>query len=63
VVEFGAGTAIPTVRQLCEYIAGQLGGTLIRLNVREPQVPPGHIGLAMGALAGLQAIDQRLDRV
>ena len=63
VVECGAGTAIPTVRQLCEFVAGQFGGTLIRLNMREPQVPPGHIGLAVGALAGLQAIDERLDRV
>jgi len=62
VVECGAGLAIPTVRQLCEYVAGQLGGKLIRLNVREPQVPPGHIGLALGALAGLQAIDDRLQR-
>lgn len=60
IVECGAGTAVPTVRQLCEYIAGQFNGTLIRLNVREPQVPPGHIGLALGALAGLQAIDERL---
>ena len=62
VVECGAGTAIPTVRQVCEHLAGQFGGTLIRLNVREPQVPPGHIGLAVGALAGLQAIEERLGR-
>ncbi|MND05786.1 hypothetical protein D3C83_267860 [compost metagenome] len=32
----------------------------IRLNVREPEVPTGHIGLAMGALAGLCALDERL---
>ena len=60
VIECGAGTAIPSVRQLCEHVGGQFGGTLIRLNVREPQVPPGHIGLAVAALAGLQAIDERL---
>lgn len=62
VVECGAGQAIPTVRRLCEYVADQFGGTLIRLNVREPEVPDGHIGLALGALEGLQAIDARLGR-
>lgn len=57
VVECGAGTAIPTVRQLCEHVADMLGGVLIRLNVREPSVPVGHVGLGLGALAGLTAID------
>ena len=57
VVECGAGTAIPTVRRLCEHVAENYGGFLIRLNIREPQVPPGHIGLALGALAGFQALD------
>ena len=33
---------------------------LIRLNVRDPEVPHGQIGLALGALAGLQAIDRLL---
>lgn len=56
-VECGAGTAIPTVRHFCEAMADRLRGTLVRINVREPEVPPGHIGLPMGALAALRAID------
>lgn len=60
VVECGAGTAIPTVRQFCEQVAAQSAATLIRVNPREPEVPPGHIGLAVGALAGLQALHERL---
>ena len=60
IVECGAGTAIPTVRNFCENIAREARGTLVRLNVREPQVPQGQIGLAVGALAGLSAIDERL---
>jgi NAD-dependent SIR2 family protein deacetylase len=39
VVECGAGTAIPTVRERSERIAHMTGGTLIRINVREPQAP------------------------
>jgi NAD-dependent SIR2 family protein deacetylase len=62
IVECGAGTAIPTVRRLCEHAAMTHRGRLIRINVREPQVPAGHIGLASGALAALRAIDALLPR-
>jgi NAD-dependent SIR2 family protein deacetylase len=55
VVECGAGTAIPTVRSFSERLARR-GAVLIRINVREPEVPSGQIGLATGALAALQAI-------
>ena len=48
VIECGAGQAIPTVRVACENIAGQLGGTLVRINPREPDVPAGHVSLPMG---------------
>ncbi|RUL88675.1 SIR2 family NAD-dependent protein deacylase [Tautonia sociabilis] len=60
VVECGAGTAIPTVRRMCAHVARACGGTLIRINTREPDVPPGQIGLAMGAREALEAIDRRL---
>jgi NAD-dependent SIR2 family protein deacetylase len=60
ILECGAGTAVPTVRHFCESMADRFGATLVRLNVREPQVPRGQIGLAMGALAGLRAIDALL---
>jgi NAD-dependent SIR2 family protein deacetylase len=62
IVECGAGTAIPTVRLMCEHVAKTHRGRLVRINVRESQVPAGGIGLASGALAALRAIDARLPR-
>ena len=62
VVECGAGTAIPTVRRTSERVASSTGGTLIRVNVREPEGPRGAIGLAMGAKAALEAIDALVSR-
>jgi NAD-dependent SIR2 family protein deacetylase len=60
VIECGAGTAIPTVRSLCEEVAAQTGGTLIRINTREHDVPPGQISLPLGCLEALRAIDEKL---
>jgi NAD-dependent SIR2 family protein deacetylase len=60
IVECGAGTAIPTVRHLCEGVAKTHRGRLVRVNVREPLVPAGGIGLASGALAALRVIDALL---
>jgi NAD-dependent SIR2 family protein deacetylase len=59
VVECGAGTAIPSVRLFCEQQLRR-GASLVRINVREPQVPPGGIGLAMGGLDALRRIDAAL---
>jgi NAD-dependent SIR2 family protein deacetylase len=60
VVECGAGTTVPRVRCQCEHMAQTHRGRLVRINVREPQVPRGEIGLASGALAALRAIDALL---
>ena len=60
VIELGAGTGVPTVRMFSESLLASHPASLIRVNVREPQTPPGAIGLPMGALAGLQAIDELL---
>ena len=60
VIECGAGKAIPTVRLQAQKLARELGGLLVRINVREPEVPAGHIGLATGAKAALTAIDARI---
>jgi NAD-dependent SIR2 family protein deacetylase len=60
VVECGAGKAIPTVRLFCESMADRYDATLVRLNIRDPVVSEGQISLAVGALAGLRAIDARL---
>jgi NAD-dependent SIR2 family protein deacetylase len=63
IIECGAGQGVPTVRLTCQRIAKEYGGTLIRINTREPEVPPGHMSLSLGALAALRAIDERLGRV
>jgi len=53
IVECGAGTAVPTVRWECERI----GATLIRINVREPEVPSGGIGIPLGARLAIERLD------
>src|SRR5260370_13121063 len=61
-VECGAGTAIPTVRHFCEQVADHPQRKLIRINLRHPEVPKGHISPALGALDGLRAIDECLSK-
>jgi NAD-dependent SIR2 family protein deacetylase len=63
VVECGAGTAIPTVRRTSEDLARRAGGTLIRINVRDPEVPPGGVSLPLPALEALREIDARLEAI
>jgi NAD-dependent SIR2 family protein deacetylase len=60
VVECGAGTAVPTVRLLGERMVARLGARLLRINVREPDVPRGQIGIPEGALAALERLDALL---
>jgi NAD-dependent SIR2 family protein deacetylase len=63
VIECGAGTAVPSVRAFGEEQLSQHPGTrMVRINVREPDVTRGHIGLSMGALEALTAIDARVRR-
>jgi NAD-dependent SIR2 family protein deacetylase len=57
VVECGAGTAVPTVRSLGEQIARR-GARLVRINVREPEVPPGQVAIPGGARDTLHALDR-----
>lgn len=52
VIEFGAGTAVPTVRFESESQAA----TLIRINPRESGGPDGTISLAMGAMQAIEEI-------
>lgn len=58
VIECGAGTAIPTVRRFCEEIAKATDARLLRINLREHDVPHGHLGLAEGALKALRALHE-----
>jgi NAD-dependent SIR2 family protein deacetylase len=62
VIECGAGNAVPTVRYTSERAAARFGGTLVRINVREPDTPPGHVGIPMGALDALTRIDSLIGR-
>jgi len=62
IVEIGAGTAVPTVRITSEQLARRPGATLIRINVREPQVPGDHVGIAMGGLEALREIAGRIGK-
>lgn len=61
VVELGAGTAVPSVRRFSEYVGRHAGARVIRINLREAEVPsPEDVSLPIGALEGLRAIDQIL---
>lgn len=62
VVECGAGTAVPSVRMFSEQLVRTHGATLVRINPREPQVPRGQLGLAMGALEALMEVERQLQR-
>lgn len=56
IIECGAGTGVPTVRINSESIVSKYKAQLIRINARESFVPPGQIGLPMGALEALLAL-------
>jgi NAD-dependent SIR2 family protein deacetylase len=60
IVECGAGKSIPTIRRFCEQVAHQTNSSLIRINVRESEVPAGQVALPLGARDALQAIEARL---
>jgi NAD-dependent SIR2 family protein deacetylase len=61
IVELGAGTMIPSARIFSHSVLRDHGGRLIRINPREANVPtPQDVGLDVGALAGLGAIDEAL---
>ena len=56
VIEFGAGTGVPTVRWECEHQTGQH----IRVNPRDTAAPPGSIVLPVGALQAIRALDRMI---
>lgn len=66
VLEIGAGTSVPTIRQLGNTICSPQvapAARLIRVNVREPAVPSGQVGIAAGALETLRELDERLPQL
>jgi NAD-dependent SIR2 family protein deacetylase len=60
IVECGAGEAVPTIRRNCEALAREEGASLVRINLRESEVPEGQVGIAAGAREALEAIDLAL---
>lgn len=60
VVECGAGTAVPSVRRFSESLV-RAGASLVRINVREPEVPPRQVGLSLGAKDGLERLAPLVD--
>lgn len=74
VLELGAGTAVSTVRSTSERVSNEKKGTLIRINPDDPSLDRGAlwgwsrydhnvskgIGIASGALAALEGIQQHL---
>jgi NAD-dependent SIR2 family protein deacetylase len=60
VVECGAGSAIPTVRNFSEWVARSFEARLLRINPREPSVPEGELSFPAGAREALLAIDTAL---
>jgi NAD-dependent SIR2 family protein deacetylase len=60
VVELGAGTSIPTIRNLSERIGRRSGVTVVRVNPREPWIDAPHLSIPDGALAALRGIDVAL---
>jgi NAD-dependent SIR2 family protein deacetylase len=56
VIELGAGNAIPTVRLTSEQVLESIGGTLIRINPRDEDVPSDQIGLRFGASEAIRRI-------
>ncbi len=61
VVEIGAGSVIPSARNFSHSVVRDRGGRMIRINPREARVPTRRdVGLSLGALAGLTAIERVL---
>ena len=58
VLEFGAGTALPTIRNLGESIARQFNGRCVRVNPRESRIASPHISISEAALPALLALQQ-----
>jgi len=56
VVELGAGKAVATVRMTSEAAARGGRATLIRINPRDVDVPPGHISIPLGAEEGIRRV-------
>lgn len=60
VIEMGAGSAIPTIRNLSEQLGRTPHTQVLRINPREAQIHAPHLSFACGAVETLGEIDSRL---
>ncbi len=60
VLELGAGTAVATIRYLAERLGRTPGALVVRVNPREADIRPPHLGIPVGALEVLRGIDAAL---
>lgn len=56
ILEFGAGTAVPTVRHFSEQLSRTPGSCVIRVNPGEPEIHQPGISLPMGANEAIDAL-------
>ena len=61
VIECGAGKAVPMVRPVSEQVARLAGNRLTRINVREPDGPPGTISVSLGAREALETLESMVN--
>ncbi|MBN2382898.1 NAD-dependent protein deacetylase [bacterium] len=61
IIESGAGRAVPTVRMVSEQLVRQRQAVLIRINVREPEVPANQISFNQSALDILTLINNEIN--
>lgn len=60
IVEVGAGTMIPSIRQIGSRVAKEHQATIVRVNLHEWKIDSPHISIPEGAASGLAKIDQAL---
>lgn len=60
IVEIGAGTALPAIRQQTDSLLSTLGGRLIRINLREADGNKDTLSIPLSALEALQKIEHVL---
>jgi NAD-dependent SIR2 family protein deacetylase len=60
IMEIGAGKAVPTIRAESKRVSEQNRARLIRINLRESNVPPGHLGIPMRAVEALPRLAEQI---
>lgn len=63
VIEIGAGTWVPTMRQLSERLGRRSECKVIRINPGAPHISAPHFSCAAGALTALQSIENALQQL